>query len=362
MKQLFVAATRQNDGKTMVSMGLFHAIQKRFRSVGYIKPVGQQYRVIDGKRIDKDTVLFQNVYHLQDEPQDMSPIAVPRGFTEEYIETGEKQVLFDRLHASYDRLIQGKDFLLIEGTGHAGVGSVFDMSNAAVAKALNSKVVLVSLGGIGRAIDEIMLNKSVFDQMGVELLGVVINKVKDDKYDKVTRLSRLGLERQGIRMLGAIPYVDSLIKPSVLSVFEDLNGEVLGSDEKVWNSVEHCVIGDMVPHDLLEFLKPHSLLIVPSNREGLIMAALSGDVLHPDATDKVSGIVFTGGKKPHPKILSLLEYVKIPMMSVSEDSFTVATKIATSLVKVRAEESHKIHKIQELVEKYVDIDQIVDLL
>ncbi len=362
MKQLFVAATRQNDGKTMVSMGLFHAIQKRFKSVGYIKPVGQQYRVIDGKRIDKDTVLFQKVYGLQDEPQDMSPIAVPRGFTEEYIETGKRDVLVERLRTSYDRLRVNKDFLVIEGTGHAGVGSVFDMSNAAVAKELGSKVVLISLGGIGRSIDEIMLNKSVFDQMGVALAGVIINKVRDDKYDKVSRLSKMGLERQGIRLFGAIPYVDSLIRPSVMSLFEGLKGERIGSDEKLWNRVDHCVIGDMVPHDILDILKPHSVLIVPANQEGLIMTALSGDLLHANATDRVSAIVFTGGQKPHPKLLDLIEHTQIPMMVVAEDSFTVATQITTLLVKVHAEEGDKIHTIQDLVERYVDIDALLETL
>ncbi|NBV84081.1 hypothetical protein EBR57_08180, partial [bacterium] len=54
MKKVFVAATRQNDGKTMVSLGLFNAFQKRFKDVAYMKPVGQQYRVVDGKKIDKD--------------------------------------------------------------------------------------------------------------------------------------------------------------------------------------------------------------------------------------------------------------------------------------------------------------------
>ena len=31
-KRLFIAATRQNDGKTMTSLGLYNAFQKRFKS------------------------------------------------------------------------------------------------------------------------------------------------------------------------------------------------------------------------------------------------------------------------------------------------------------------------------------------
>ena len=65
-KQIFIAATRQNDGKTMVSLGLFNEFNSKFNRVGYMKPVGQQYQLINGEMIDKDALLFQKVYQLKD--------------------------------------------------------------------------------------------------------------------------------------------------------------------------------------------------------------------------------------------------------------------------------------------------------
>ena len=49
-KSIFIAATRQNDGKTMTSMGLFHGFQKRFNTVTYMKPVGQQYLKVENEK------------------------------------------------------------------------------------------------------------------------------------------------------------------------------------------------------------------------------------------------------------------------------------------------------------------------
>ena len=40
----YIGATRQNDGKTVISLGLMKALGKRVKSVGYMKPVGQQFR------------------------------------------------------------------------------------------------------------------------------------------------------------------------------------------------------------------------------------------------------------------------------------------------------------------------------
>ena len=148
-KQLFIAATRQNDGKTMVSLGLFRAIHSRFERVAYMKPVGQQYIEVEGNKIDKDACLFQEVYDLKERFTDMSPIAVPQGFTQNYIDTPHRDDLSKTLLTARDSLQKESDFLLIEGTGHAGVGSVFDMSNADVAHLFGSKVILVSWEVLG---------------------------------------------------------------------------------------------------------------------------------------------------------------------------------------------------------------------
>ena len=70
-----------------------------------------------------------------------------------------------------------KDLLVIEGTGHAGVGAVVGLSNARVAALLEAPVVIVSEGGVGRPIDEIVLNHALFERDGVRVVGAVVNKV-----------------------------------------------------------------------------------------------------------------------------------------------------------------------------------------
>ena len=155
---VYIAATRQNDGKTIVSLGLLSALRKFVKRVGYMKPVGQQYNIIAGKKIDKDAILMQKIFGLKSNLSHMSPIAIPPGFTENYILSGKRSVLINKIRSAYKHLSRTNDFILVEGTGHAGVGSVFDMSNSDVASLLGAKVVIVSCGGVGRPIDEIMLN------------------------------------------------------------------------------------------------------------------------------------------------------------------------------------------------------------
>jgi len=89
-KRIFIAATRQNDGKTTVSLGLIAAFQKLHKAVGFIKPVGQRYVVEDEQQIDEDSLLSEVLCGLKDNLKDMSPIAVERGFTERYIRQPKK--------------------------------------------------------------------------------------------------------------------------------------------------------------------------------------------------------------------------------------------------------------------------------
>ena len=63
--RVFIAATRQNDGKTTTSLGLIAALQKYYPRIGYIKPVGQRFVEIEEQKIDEDTVLMDSVYQLE---------------------------------------------------------------------------------------------------------------------------------------------------------------------------------------------------------------------------------------------------------------------------------------------------------
>lgn len=360
LKQVFVAATRQNDGKTMVSLGLLNAFKTRFKDVTYMKPVGQQFKLVDGKKIDKDAVLFSKIYDLKDPLPLMSPVAIPSGFTEEYIENPNRSQLESAILDSYKTLTLDKKFILLEGTGHAGVGSVIDMSNGDVANLLGTKVILVSLGGVGRCIDEIMLNKAVFELMGVELAGVIINKVREDKYDKVDRLVRKSLSEKGIPVLGVIPFVQMLNKPSVAEIRDALDLPLISGASREYNIVEKIVIGDMPPSDALDAFSMNTLLIVPASREELLMTALYGNALKGELSYWISGIIFTNGTKPHEKIMDLLKSNDIPVMSSEEDSFTITQRINNMIVKIRSKESDKIKMAQHLVETYVDMDQLIE--
>ncbi|MCM8783317.1 MAG: AAA family ATPase [Candidatus Omnitrophica bacterium] len=364
VKRLFIAATMQNDGKTTIALGLISALRRRFKKIGFIKPVGQRYLLEDGYKVDEDSVLMEKVFGYRCCIKDMNPIAVERGFTERYILRGKKESLEKRIFRAFEKLSQDQDndLIIIEGTGHAGVGSCFDLSNARVAKMLEAPVILISSGGVGKPIDEILLNNALFEREGIEILGVVINKVLREKYKKVRRLVSLGLRKKGIELLGVVPYNKMLTAPTVRQIAEELRLKFLNSSGNLDNLVKKIVVGAMEPHEALNYFEDGSLIITPGDREDIILSAMSFHLTGRERGKVISGVLLTGNLMPHRRILRLLRLAKIPLLISPEDTYAVASRIHDLTVKLRPEDKEKIKQVRNLIERYIDIDKIFAFL
>lgn len=356
-KRIFIAATRMNDGKTTVSLALFSALRALSRKVGFIKPVGQRFVKVEGHNIDEDTVLLDTIFDVKVPIQAMSPISIHHTFTREYLDnpTGNHDELIDKMCRAFDRAAYEKDYIIIEGTGHAGVGAVFGLSNADVAKRLNAKVIIVARGGIGRPIDEIALNKALFEQAGVEVIGAIINKVESDKMDMVNHYASIALKQMEIPLLGCIPLEETLTSPNLKQVVEELGARWLnhcpiGGAERI----KKVIIGAMAAKGLVEFLQPGVLIITPGDREDIILSAIAAEGIAGKPV--VSGIILTRDLLPHPKLMEMIGKTRIPVVICSQESYNVASKINNMTIKTMPTDTDKIPIIQNLITKNIDID------
>lgn len=358
-KRIFIAATRQNVGKTTVSLGLISTLSECFKKIGFIKPVGQRYLVKNGYKVDEDSVLMEMIFNFNFSLHDMSPIAVERGYTEEFLDGRSNPDTSGRIKQAFNHVAEDKDLVVIEGTGHAGVGSVFDLSNAAVAKMLNSRVILISPGGIGNAIDEIMLNKAVFDKMNVKLVGVIVNKVLPHKYDKVNKYVRKGLGRLGIPVLGVIPYVDILDIPTMQDFREELDMHILCGEKFLDRQMRKILVGAMDVREAEQYIEDDCLVITPGNRADLINLLIKINTGRFRAPKRIAGIILSGGVAPQRRIYNTLKKTNIPTLMTRFDTYDVASKVHDLTVKIKSRDKNKIKLAIDMVRNYVDIDQII---
>jgi hypothetical protein len=357
--RVFIAATRQNEGKTTTSLGLIAALQQFFPRVGYIKPVGQRFIQIEEQKIDEDSVLMDAVYRMNTPLADMSPIAVEPDFTRKYLQAANNEALVKKIQKAFDRVSWEKDFVLCEGSGHAGVGSVFDLSNARVAEILGAKVIIVSQGGIGKPIDEIALNQALFEKAGVEIIGVILNKVVGEKIDYISDFARRGLKRKGLELLGVLPHEKILCNPSMELIREELRAELLNPSATLQALVDDVVVGAMSAQNAIQFFKRGVLIITPGDREDIVLAACASLETHGE---KMAGFVLTGGLRPSEDVLQIVRATSVPFLLAQADSYEVASKVHNLIVKTRPTDAGKISLIRDIVAKNVNVKKIIESL
>jgi BioD-like phosphotransacetylase family protein len=383
VRQLYLAATGQHRGKTTTSLGLLDGFRRRGYNTGFTKPVGQRTIHVDGHEADDDSFLMKSVFGLPEPFSVMSPVHIPRGFTRRYIAGEVVEDLGARILAS-QRAFADHDILLIEGTGHAGVGAVIGLSNAQVAALLGAPAVIVSEGGVGRPIDEIVLNVSHFEAHGVPVVGAIVNKVHIDEQPGIARTLQRGLAMHGIPLLGILPYRPMLSHPTLEMILKGTGASVIHRGGDPDHVIGGIAIGAMEPAHMLERVDRDTLVIVPGDREDVILTLASAavaDRFHslpatveqidalveetPGAIDagpeaKALGILLTGGYQPRPEVLDLVNQAGMFCASLPDDTYSVASQVRGLMVKTHAADKGKIELIKELVWEHLQMDRFLE--
>jgi len=360
MKHVYLAATGQNRGKTTVSLGVLDGFQRRGLSTGFLKPVGQRTIIEEGVPADEDAVLMKHVFGLYEPLRQMSPVHIPRGFTQAYIEGAVVEDLPARIRAAHIAFAD-RDILLIEGTGHAGVGAVIGLSNAAVAAMLGAPAVIVSEGGVGRPIDEIVLNASLFERHGVKVAGAIVNKVDLDAKPGLARTLERGLARHRIPLLGVLPYRPILSNPTLAMVLEGVHGETIHPGPDLDEVIGGIAIGAMEPQHMLQRIGPRSLVIVPGDRTDVIRAIVGARRDGSDGGEGALGLVLTGGYRPGEAVLDAIRTADLFATLVPEDTYKVASELHDLLVKTHPADAGKIAEIKALLWEYLFIDRVLEV-
>ncbi len=360
IKNIFLSSIHKDAGKTTVSLGLYQAFKEKNLKAAFMKPVGQEVVNVGEYNIDKDSYLMAEVFKCGKKYREMSPVTIGRGFTEQYIFNPRKEKLRKDIQRAFDVLKKNKDAIIVEGTGHAGVGSVVDVSNAQVAKLLNSKVIIISEGGIGKSIDEIMLNKALFDLEQVEVIGVIVNKVLPSKYYKIKKVLGRGLANKGMKLLGVLPVRPLLSAPTVEQVQHQLQMQILCGKESLQQRVRNTIVAAMEPHNMVHYLEDGTLVLASGDRIDNILLAVSSHLVREGKTFQIAGIILTGGLMPNTKIIDLLRKSSIPVLITDDDTYTVAAKVENLICKIQKTDKDKIVEVTKLIKKYVDVKTILE--
>ena len=358
-RKIFIAATGQNTGKTTTSLFLMHLARKKYDRVGFIKPIGPKPALLHGREVDKDAALMAQVFGLGKDLRLMSPVVLHSGSTRQVVD-GEISAddLQRRVIDACDELDKKCDFLIIEGAGHVGVGSVIGLSNARIAKLLNAPVLMVTGGGLGNVVDSVYMNLALFEKEGVDVRAILANKLIPEKRDKTIDYLRRFFAAEPFKVLAGFDYHPVLANPTLRRIANLLELPLHGNKRDALRIINHVQIGAASTQRVAEILKDSTLLIVTSSRDELLVT-MANLYQFPDYRSRILGLLIPGLMPVSTITQQILDRSNIPYLRTQAHSTAELYRIiAEDVSKLTSEDTEKLALVRTLAEETFDFDTL----
>ncbi len=342
MNKWVMASMRRSAGKTSVIVGLAAALNKK---MAYIKPFGERMLYRKKRLWDYDSALITNLFGLKEDPVDMSIGFDHSKLRYMYDQEGTEKKLLETIAS----IGKDKEILFIEGGRDLSYGISVYLDTLSLAKYSGSRLVMVISGEEDTILDDVLFLKKHVDFAGVNLSGVIVNKVQN--LEDFQNIHLPAIQKLGVRVLGVIPYQSDLTYFSVYYLADRLFAKVITGEGGLKKVIKNIVIGAWSANIFLQnplFKKENKLVITGGDRTDMILAALEGDT---------SGIILTNNILPPSNIISKASEKNIPLLMVFSDTYQTAKQIEGLEPLLTREDTEKVELLKELVQKHVQLNE-----
>jgi len=360
---LFVCSTDLEAGSSVITLGLCGVLRKSVERLGFLKPVG-------GGADDRDVAVVRSACRFPQNACELCPLTIEEA--RELVAQDRLPVLLDRVGACFRQLRDEHDMVILEGINNARAASLFDQEiNEAIAAHLETPVLLVARGlsdnGITK-VDQLVAGvrtaKRSFEEKNCEVLGVVVNRVADQPFEVAQQRIMDAFESADLPLFGVVPNLVYLGYPKMDQVCSALQAEVISGGEALSNVVTKPIVAAMEPRHFIHHLDTdRTLVVTPGDRDGILLAVACAQ--KSGKRRSVSGVVLTGGLRPDPEIMRLVEDLgapHFPVCTVRMDTFTTALMIQNIDVRMRVQDEDKIQTASSAVWRYLEHERLWDRL
>ena len=353
---LYIATTDPQSGKSLISLGILELLLRRTSKVGVFRPViGAQTADERDKNID----LLLAHYHLAQGYEDTYALLMRDA--QNLIGQGRYADFLDRIIEAYQRLEERFEFILCIGSDlESGAAALEFDFNADVARNLGSPVLLVTNGmnrDTGTVVNMVQATLDAYQERSAQVLGVIVNRADPECLDDLRTALLRELAEEEV-MVSVIPAHQTLSSPTLREVAEQLEAEVLYGKARLDRLAHRYLVIAMQLDNYLSHLAENALLVTPGDRSDVILSALQAHQSH--YYPQIAGIVLSGGLRPAPAVVRLLDGLpgKVPILSVQGDTFDTAAKVRAVRSNITADNRAKIDLSLELFEEFVDIHSL----
>ncbi|WP_018807663.1 phosphate acetyltransferase [Salinispora arenicola] len=344
---VYLTSVGSGGGKSTVALGLAELLSRQVGRIGIFRPL------VRGNSPDPILALLSERYRVELPIEDLSGTT----YTEatEMVAEGQREQLISRIVERYRAVERRYPAVVVVGSDFAdgsdrGAGPRELAFNARLATEFGSVVVPVVDGYEQEPATVTAATRGAYHDLadlGATVLAVVANRVTGP-----LTLPDLPVPTY------LIPEVPSVSAPTVAEVAAALGAtQLAGDDAALGRDVLDFVVGAAHVPTLLDHLTEGALVIMPGDRDDLLVATGAAHVAGHVA---LSGLVLTLGVQPDPRTMRLVERLRpgLAVLSVTSDSYD--TVAASNRIEGRpsAGNPRKVEAALGAFERCVDTDDL----
>jgi BioD-like phosphotransacetylase family protein len=239
------------------------------------------------------------------------------------------------LKADYARLSPGKNVVIVEGL-------TLDLSKG-LPEAIDARVLVVHDYALplSTALPE-------YKKLGKRLLGIVLNKVPQNKLEAARSQAAKDLGPAGIKLLGAIAEDRLLAALSVAELAEVVQGKILNNPENSGELVENFMLGALAYDSGIDYFnrKNNKAVVLKGDRPDMQLAALQ---------TSVKCLIISGGVAPIPMVAIQARDKKVPLILAAGDNLSLVAGIENAVSRAKFAEPQKLPRLLEIMNGSLDM-------
>ncbi len=343
-KAVYVSSTQTFSGKTALCVGMINHFKAKGHDVGYMKPVSANARRTGKTFLDEDARFIKDLLNSPLPMEVLTPVILNDRGIKALLDSGLSE-LKDKVKKAFELVSNNCELVILEGGGSLREGKIADLSPPETGRLLGAPHLVVIPYQTDLQVMDDLLTAQL--RLGNDLIGAVINSVPEHKMETVTNVIKPYAEKRGVRILGTLPRVRTLMSISVAELKEGLGGTILCAGHNLDGLVEHIMIGAMAADSALAYFrrKGNKAVITGGDRPDIQLAALE---------TSTKCLILTGNLKPSPLILGRAEEKGVAVILIPHDTMTAVEIIESFFGKVGFHQEEKIKLMEELLKTHLD--------
>jgi len=350
MKNIFLISNRPFTGKNFFVLGLGLNLIERGYKVGYIKLLGKLPYKKEDKIIDEEAYYVSQILNIKGEEKDFCCFIYSYDAQQKILES--KNLNAEKNFLELVEKQKDKDIVFIVGGDSYFEGQSLGISPVQLVEKIDSRVLVVQTYDCETFVDDILAAKELFKE---KLLGAVINKVVEERYEYVVNNIVPYLKKRDINIFSIVKKDKLLESVAIEKIIESINGKIICCEEKISDFVENFLVGAMDPSCAFSYFirTPNKAVITGAHRSDIQVIAME---------TSTKCIILTGGGIPEEPIITKAKEKNIPIIVTNFDTFSTVERIERLIGKTVIKEKHKAERAKQIISKEFKIDEFLKII